>query len=283
MTVALIPGGYILLARRLTDSGIMNKPSLFMKMWIWMLLQASFKDHGNLKRGQFFTSIDRMRESFSYKIGYRIIKPSIKEIRAAYDFLTKGTMIGITKVTHGMLITIINYELYQNFLNYEGHAEGHSESSTQGTILRKKGKERNIKTFLSDSIEIRLAALILEKIIFRLPGFKKPDLQKWAKDIDLMIRIDNRDTSEISQVIEWSQQDQFWQSNILSTSSLRKKFDRLKAKMQSTGALNERRKTEPEQALNCSRCGKRIIVKSDLTENGCVYCEVKNERTSAAI
>lgn len=138
MTTALIPGGYILLARRLTDSGIMNKPHLFMKMWMWMLLQAAFKDHGNLKRGQFFTSIDRMREAFSYKVGYRIIKPSIKEIRAAYDFLAKGTMISITKVTHGMIITIINYELYQNFLNYEGHTEGHGEESTQGTILRKK-------------------------------------------------------------------------------------------------------------------------------------------------
>ena len=181
------------------------------------------------------------------------------------------------KTSVSSLINIINYDKYQMNSTEDDTEDGRKTVQEQ----RMKRMKRNI--FLSDSIEIRLAALILEKIIFRLPGFKKPDLQKWAKDIDLMIRIDNRDTSEISQVIEWSQQDQFWQSNILSTSSLRKKFDRLKAKMQSTGALNERRKTEPEQALNCSRCGKRIIVKSDLTENGCVYCEVKNERTSAAI
>jgi len=181
------------------------------------------------------------------------------------------------KTSVSSLINIINYDKYQMNSTEDDTEDGRKTVQEQ----RMKRMKRNI--FLSDSIEIRLAALILEKIIFRLPGFKKPDLQKWAKDIDLMIRIDNRDTSEISQVIEWSQQDQFWQSNILSTSSLRKKFDRLKAKMKSTGALNERRKTEPEQALNCSRCGKRIIVKSDLTENGCVYCEVKNERTSAAI
>lgn len=181
------------------------------------------------------------------------------------------------KTSVSSLINIINYDRYQMNSTEDDTEDGRKTVQEQ----RMKRMKRNI--FLSDSIEIRLAALILEKIIFRLPGFKKPDLQKWAKDIDLMIRIDNRDTSEISQVIEWSQQDQFWQSNILSASSLRKKFDRLKAKMQSTGALNERRKTEPEQALNCSRCGKRIIVKSDLTENGCVYCEVKNERTSAAI
>lgn len=144
MTAALIPGGYILVARKLLESGIMEKPPLYAKMWLWMLLQASWKDHGMLKRGQFFTSIDRMRDAFSYKIGYRVIRPSAKEIRSAYDFLTKGAMIGTAKVTHGMIITILNYDLYQDALNYEGHTEGHDEGTPRGTILRKKEKERNI-------------------------------------------------------------------------------------------------------------------------------------------
>jgi uncharacterized protein YneF (UPF0154 family) len=122
--VALIPGGYILVARKLLESGIMEKPPLYAKMWLWMLLQASWKDHGKLKRGQFFTSIDRMRDAFSYRVGYRVVRPSEKEIRSAYDFLTKGGMIGTAKVTHGMIITILNYDYYQNILNYEGHTEG---------------------------------------------------------------------------------------------------------------------------------------------------------------
>lgn len=144
MTAAKIPGGYILVARKLLESGIMEKPPLVAKMWLWMFFKASWRDHGNLKRGQFFTSIDRMRDAFSYKVGYRTIRPSAKEIRSAYDFLTKGAMIGITKVTHGMVITILNYDLYQDASNYEGHNEGHNEGTSKGAILRKKEKERNI-------------------------------------------------------------------------------------------------------------------------------------------
>jgi len=144
MTTEKISGGYILLARKLLNSEIMEKPLLFLKMWIWMLLQASFKDHGDLKRGQFFTSIEKMRNAFSYKIGYRIQRPTSKEIRTAYDFLTKGGMTVIMKVTHGVVITILNYDLYQDFLNYEGHNEGHSEGTRRGTIPRKKENTGNI-------------------------------------------------------------------------------------------------------------------------------------------
>ena len=46
-----------------------------------------------------------------------------------------------------------------------------------------------------------------------------------------MIRLDNRQPNEIKAVIEWSQEDDFWQDNILSTTKLRKHFDQLSMKM----------------------------------------------------
>ena len=124
----IIPGGYILLARKLLSSGIMKKPPLHFKLWIWMLQQASFKDHGNLKRGQFFASLKSMQEAMSYKVGYRVVYPTIKEIRDALDFFRhegphEGPMMGTTKVTHGMIVTIYNYDYYQSISNYEGHNE----------------------------------------------------------------------------------------------------------------------------------------------------------------
>lgn len=140
----LIKGGYIIVARKIKKSGIFDKPPLFAKLWVWMLLQASFKDHGDLKRGQFFTTLERMRDAMSHKVGYRLEKPTIKEIRSATKFLTKHHMIGTTKVTHGMVVTILNYDYYQDFQNYEGHNEGHTEGHIEGTISRNKGsKERN--------------------------------------------------------------------------------------------------------------------------------------------
>ena len=144
MTQELIRGGYILLAKKLLKSGIMEKPPLFLKLWVWMLMQASFKDHGNLKRGQFFTSYERMRNAMAYKIGYRPNKPTVKEIRGVTKFLTKALMIVTTKVTHGLVITILNYDYYQCFQNYEGHSEGQGQGHNEGTILRKKGRKKGI-------------------------------------------------------------------------------------------------------------------------------------------
>jgi len=139
-----ISGGYILLSRKLLQSGIMEKPPLYLKLWVWMLLMASHADHGNLKRGQLFTSLERMREVMKYRVGAVWRRPTKKEIRTACDFLTKGTMIGTTKGTHGMLVTILNYNHYQTPLNYEGHDEGHSDGNDRGTIYNKKGNKNEI-------------------------------------------------------------------------------------------------------------------------------------------
>jgi len=140
-----IPGGYVLLARQVLESGIMKKPHLYFKLWSWMLIHASHKEHNSLKRGQFFTSIDKMREAMAYKVGYRTVRPSRKEIRGVYDFLTKGHMIGTTKVTGGLLITVLNYDYYQSPANYEGHNEGPHEKSSRGTILTRREQEGNNK------------------------------------------------------------------------------------------------------------------------------------------
>ena len=68
-------------------------------------------------------------------------------------------------------------------------------------------------------------------IVERRDSFKKPDLQQWARHIDLMIRKDERDPKEIEEVIRWCQADPFWQNNILSTAKLRKQYDQLAMKM----------------------------------------------------
>lgn len=87
------------------------------------------------------------------------------------------------------------------------------------------------KDFSSDSEEFRLSNLLLSKILLRNPEHKKPDLGKWSKQIDYMIRLDNRDPQKIANVIDWAQNDSFWMNNILSTSKLREKFDDLVLKM----------------------------------------------------
>jgi predicted phage replisome organizer len=83
------------------------------------------------------------------------------------------------------------------------------------------------KTFVDDSIESRLAENLFSLIKGNNPKAKKPNLQSWAKNIDLMIRVDKRTPEEIKEVIEFCQNDDFWKANILSTAKLREKFDQL--------------------------------------------------------
>lgn len=69
-------------------------------------------------------------------------------------------------------------------------------------------------------------------------GSKRPVVtSSWLQTIDRMIRIDNRTAEQITTAITWCQQDDFWCMNVLSPSSLRKHYDRmrLQAKRQKAG------------------------------------------------
>jgi hypothetical protein len=85
--------------------------------------------------------------------------------------------------------------------------------------------------FSPDSEEVRLSELLFKLIQERNQNHKKPNIQNWAKQIDLMIRRDNREPQHIANVIAWAQSDEFWQDNILSTKKLRAQFDALVLKM----------------------------------------------------
>ena len=83
-----------------------------------------------------------------------------------------------------------------------------------------------------NSEKYKLSEFFLSLLKNRKPDFKTPNLKEWAKDIDLMVRIDHREPARIKEVMEWCQRDEFWQNNILSTYKLRKQFDRLELQMQ---------------------------------------------------
>lgn len=95
------------------------------------------------------------------------------------------------------------------------------------TVL-KTVKEKELYT--SDTSQFQLAELLLQKILEHLPGYKKPDLQKWCKSMDAILRLDKRPPEEVKQVILFAQGDPFWQANILSADKLRKHYDRLNLK-----------------------------------------------------
>lgn len=144
--------GYILESRQILESDIWSKPPLYFKVWHFLLMKAQYQDNGNLKRGQLFTSINEIAEKCSYRIGYRKIKPSRKEIWGILEFLrkpnggnnetdAKGTMIETKKVTHGIVVTICNYNKYQTPSNYESNTVSNNETDTKGTMKRTIGEQ----------------------------------------------------------------------------------------------------------------------------------------------
>jgi len=89
----------------------------------------------------------------------------------------------------------------------------------------------NKRLFVGDSDEVRLSEILFSKILLNNRNAKKPNIQSWAKHIDLMIRVDKRPPADIESVIVWCQSDTFWMNNILSTAKLREKYDQLSLKM----------------------------------------------------
>jgi len=116
-------------------------------------------------------------------------------------------------------------------------SDSNSDSDSDSNKEEKKKKEKEKKINIS-SEPFRLAKLLLDLILARKPNFKKPNLQAWAKHIDLMIRRDKRTPERIEAVMRWCQADTGngtgfgWANNILSTDKLREKFDRLELDMQ---------------------------------------------------
>lgn len=153
--------GFILLSRSLIESEIFSKPPLYLKVWIYLLTRAQHTDYKGLKRGQLYISIPEIQEACSHFEGFRKETPSYRNIRTIIDWLrnpcggkhggqhgrqSDGTMIGTTRVTHGMLVTICNYDIYQDF-NYYGRQHerqygNHTEGNTE--VLRKTKQRQNI-------------------------------------------------------------------------------------------------------------------------------------------
>jgi predicted small metal-binding protein len=217
MADSKIKGGYILLSRKIIESEIFKKPPLYLKVWVYLITKAQYREYNKLKRGQLWTSIPEIMEACSWYVGFRKVTPTKKQIFTIIDWLRnpsnpcksrfpyegndernkKETMIGTTKGTHGMLVTIVNYNVYQTPENYEGNDEGNDEILTKGTRREREGNNINKEckeykknnNIYSDEIkEIRsywiehLKDIHNAQLTDTLKDTIKAKLKKWDKD-----------------------------------------------------------------------------------------------------
>jgi len=120
-----------------------------------------------------------------------------------------------------------------------------------------KNKYKDRKDYCSkfDEQHIELARFLWRKIKANNPKAKEPTKShghKWADTFRKMEKIDGHSIGDIRRVIEWSQNDDFWSTNILSADKLRKQWNTLTAQMNaSLGAGKQiRRKQHNMKALD---------------------------------
>jgi DNA replication protein DnaD len=138
-----IPEGFVFLARKIRKSSLWRcLKATHRIVLIELLLQAQFKDvevvrNGEilfLKRGQIATSYQNLVDDIADKdISVKVVRNAIEKL-VKHDFLAKDE--AKSRAKKGLLLTVVNYDLYQTADNYTGKAMG----KEKGIIWAKRGQ-----------------------------------------------------------------------------------------------------------------------------------------------
>lgn len=128
----IIPGGFYLSSRSISES-LEEKPAHYLKLWDWMLRSAFLQDGKDLRRGQFWTTIDEMRYVGGYSSGSARKPLSKDQVRSAYGHLTETGRITTRKTTRGMVITVCNFDSLQDMKSYVPRTAHHATDLTETT------------------------------------------------------------------------------------------------------------------------------------------------------
>lgn len=116
-----IPGGFYIKARCIQQSDIATAPPHVREIWDWLIMNAAHKGSGKIKRGQLLTSYREILDGLCWYVGYRKCTYTKSQCETAMKTMTKHAMITTTKTTRGMIITVLNYDKFQNPKNYDNH------------------------------------------------------------------------------------------------------------------------------------------------------------------
>ena len=139
-----IDGGATLWARQTIDSDIFcNKPDVWFKIWFYLVSKANHKDNKQFKRGTCF---------MKYEWIMGATRATYNQVKHCLEYLKSATQIATQKKTRGILVTIINYDFYQNLDNYY-YAKSQTKRKTKArqkpdrshTILKNDKNDKNDK------------------------------------------------------------------------------------------------------------------------------------------
>lgn len=231
--------GYVKVWRKIVDSGlIQNAASLQLAMWC--LIKASHKKRKQIVGTQTI-ELYPGQLVFGRKAAAMELQTTEQRIRTTLKTLKNMDFLTIKPTNKFSIISIINWDTYQSeqpAANQQVNqpstsnqpAPNHKQECKKEITKTKTSEETPDQPFSDESMEIKLATYLYRHIQKRKPDFKEPNLQTWAKHVDLMLRLDKRNPETVKRVIEFCHADQFEQNNVLSTAKLRKRFDHLEMK-----------------------------------------------------
>ena len=136
----------------------------------------------------------------------------------------------------------------------EGCSSSSSSSSSSNKSICSEVNHGGIKppksTQVPSEAGTRLAHLLRSRMLQNNCRAKitEPQLRNWAREADRMLRLDHRTEQQIEEMIEFSQRDQFWSTNILSMGKLRQHFDRFIMLLERSGGKHSDCGAESEEA-----------------------------------
>lgn len=234
--------GYINLWRKILDNPLWCQERFTIgQMWVDLLLQVMYKEEEIIfnkqllrcGRAQLITSVNSLAKR------WKCTRARVEKTLAKYKQMN---MIIYNKVyKRFIIITICNFDSYQKFKpeKTQQSIQQSEQQSEQVPLFNCISIKKNIKEkkekYVLDSEEMILAIWMVSVIKHKDPNFEKTPnaLQTWAREIDLMIRKDNRPIDEIRSIFEWCQEDSFEYKNVLCPGKLRKRYTQLKLKYES--------------------------------------------------
>jgi len=239
--------GYISLHRQIWNNFVWDdKPFSMGQAWIDLLMLVNHEDKYvvqhkmTVKRGQRILSQRYLAERWGW---------SRTKISDFLNSLQSADMLKFKSDTKKTVITIANYDFYQKTKQQKSHRKAtekppkstnnndnndNKEYIVPDSSKDEPDKKKVKKTFTHESDPYKAAKYMTDKIAKHTPNFPhiheskiEDTRQRWADDIDKLLRIDNVNFDEFKKVLLFSQADPFWQKNILSGEKLRKQYGRL--------------------------------------------------------
>lgn len=236
--------GWIKIHRKISQKAFYSKDSEKVHLWFHLLIKANREEREEIfngkpiicKPGQFTTG----RKQLSMETG--IPESKIQRILSYFEKIEQ--QIEQQTSSTNRLISINNWKEYQiSEQQIEQRVNNNRTTSEQRVNTLQEDKEvKNYKnTLLSDLkksdvpnheyFDITISFWELFKNNLMELEIKTTTLDKakgiWIDQIRLLIEVDKFNIEDTREVFRFLQENQFWKKNILSTSKLRKQFEKL--------------------------------------------------------